>query len=89
MGWERVKFTALDLIYQFLTVDSPSNISEESLDEDLMVDGDDLASNSIDDSLPGVYDYTYSGAMTWWRGDCMVLMKSSMIVLVVIIGMWR
>lgn len=89
MGGYRFFYLFVDLIYQFLSVDSPSNISEESLDEDLMVDGDDLASNSIDDSLPGVYDYTYSGAMTRWRGDCMVLMKSSMIVLVVIVGMWR
>lgn len=70
-------------------MDSPSNISEESLDDDLMVDEDELQNNSIDDSLPGVYDYTYSGAMRWWRGDCVVLIKSSMIVLVVMIGSWR
>lgn len=65
----------------FFPVDSPSKISEETVDDSLTMDGDDLADNSIDD-LPGVYDYSYSGGYSGWR-ECavgMVLIKSIVVM---------
>lgn len=67
----------------FLSVDSPSKITEEnSLDDGMVMTGDDLADNSIDD-LPGVYDYSYSGGVREC-GVNMVLINS--LVMVVVTG---
>lgn len=74
-------------------VDSPSKISNEGGDEgddDVMMEvGDgDMASNTIDDSLPGVYDYTYSG-VGGRRGGEILIMNFGLVFLVSqISGRW-
>ena len=52
LGLECVVF----LCHNSFPVDSPSFISEETVDDGLTLDGSDLDDNSIDE-LPGVFDY--------------------------------